>query len=128
MLHIFFYVLDSERALCEWQEKTRSKRRQVDFRIQFLSTVTRVRRAASDLRISWSGSGEIIHKKAIKTYFDLICRDGLITAAIGEYLGLRKEHIFGGDAEDPGNESITFVRTNAEQSTIDLGNDGFKKD
>ena len=39
---------------------------------------------------------EIISRASINAYFDMICRNGLITAEIGEYLHLSKENIFGG--------------------------------
>ena len=52
----------------------------------------------------------------------MICRDGMVTAEIGEYLGLSKENIFGGDDYNSNNENVTFVKIDMKESTIDLGN------
>lgn len=65
---------------------------------------------------------EIISRTSIKGYFDMICRDGLITAEIGTYLHLNKENIFGGNDYPTDNEKITLVDVNLSRSTIDLGN------
>ena len=64
---------------------------------------------------------DVINRRSIKAYFDLICRDGLITAEIGEYFQLDKENIFGGDNYDTHNTKIKFARLDLNQSTIDLG-------
>ncbi len=55
----------------------------------------------------------------------MICRDGLITAEIGEYLHLDKENIFGGNEYNTHNEKIKFANINLKESTIDLGNSLF---
>ncbi len=65
---------------------------------------------------------KIIPRESINAYFDMICRDGRITADIGEYLELKKENIFGGSDYVCLNERVTFVNVNLDQSTIDLGN------
>jgi hypothetical protein len=65
---------------------------------------------------------EIMSSDPINAYFDMICRDGLITAEIGDYFHLSKENIFGGNDYDTHNERITFTNVNLNQSTIDLGN------
>ena len=119
---MFYFCLASEQALRQWEQNTRPGKRLGDFEIIFEHGCASSTRR-NGLRVSWSGTGRIIPKESIRTYFNLICRDGLITAEIGEYLGLRKENIFGGDVNDPQNERITFVPTNVEQSTIHLGND-----
>jgi hypothetical protein len=69
-----------------------------------------------------SNSKTIIPRKFINGYFDMICRDGMITAEIGEYLNLKKENIFGGSDHVSQNERVTFVNVNLDQSTINLGN------
>jgi hypothetical protein len=63
---------------------------------------------------------QIIDRQRIKSYFDLGCGDGTITAGIGSYLGLMKENIFGGDVFIGQSEKITFVKLDEKQSTIDL--------
>lgn len=65
---------------------------------------------------------KIIDIQQITSYFDLICRDGEITVEIGEYLGLEKKNIFGGNDYDSNNDNITFVQINLTESTIALGN------
>ncbi len=52
----------------------------------------------------------------------MICRDGIITADIGEYLHLNKENIFGGSDYVSHNERVTFVDVNLDKSIIHLGN------
>ncbi len=61
---------------------------------------------------------EIIGRRKIKSYFDLGCGDGVITAGIGNYLGLTKESIFGGDVFEGQSKDITFVKVNESQSSI----------
>lgn len=64
---------------------------------------------------------EIISNESIRSYFDLGCGNGLITARIGEYFHLEKESIYGGDVFNGKNEQITFVSIDEDQSLIDLG-------
>lgn len=52
----------------------------------------------------------------------MICRDGFVTAEIGQYLGLAKQDIIGGTDYDSHNDDVTFVNVNLDKSTIDLGN------
>lgn len=66
---------------------------------------------------------KIINRDSIKAYFDMICRDGSITAEIGEYLQLSKENIIGGTDYESHNDRITLANVDLDQSTIDLGND-----
>ena len=60
-------------------------------------------------------------RRRIKDYFDLGCGDGTITKGIGEYLGLSKDNIFGGDVFNVQNDEITFIRIDEQQSEIHLG-------
>jgi hypothetical protein len=69
---------------------------------------------------------EIISRKSINAYFDMIYRDGMITADIGDYLHLNKENVFGGNDYDGQNEKVTFVNVNLSESTIGLGNSLFQ--
>lgn len=62
----------------------------------------------------------MIDRQRIRSYFDLGCGDGVITAGIGTYLGLTKENIFGGDVYEGQSKDITFVKVNENQSTIHL--------
>ncbi|CAF0983823.1 unnamed protein product [Adineta steineri] len=64
---------------------------------------------------------KLISKDSIKSYFDLGCGNGLITAQIGKYFNLSKENIYGGDVFNSNNPQITFVSIDENQSTIDLG-------
>jgi 2-polyprenyl-3-methyl-5-hydroxy-6-metoxy-1,4-benzoquinol methylase len=64
---------------------------------------------------------ELIPKDSIRSYFDLGCGNGLITARIGSYFHLEKESIFGGDVFNSQNPQITFVSIDQNQSIIDLG-------
>ena len=77
--------------------------------------------AREDLIIAPSTLKEIIPYGSIKAYFDLLCRDGAITADIGSYLNLSKMNILGGNESNYGNESVTFVEMNIPQSIINLG-------
>ena len=52
----------------------------------------------------------------------MICRDGSTTAAIGEYLHLSKENVFGGNEYDFRHDKVTFVNVDLNQSIINLGN------
>ncbi|CAF4185303.1 unnamed protein product, partial [Adineta steineri] len=54
------------------------------------------------------------------TYYNVRCRDGSITAAIGAYLGLNKEHIFGSDIYKGQSKYITFIEVDEGQSIINL--------
>ncbi|CAF2071331.1 unnamed protein product [Rotaria magnacalcarata] len=66
------------------------------------------------------------HLQDLKVIFEFssnCCDDGTITAGIGDYLGLSKENIFGGDVYEEQNEQITHVKINEKQSTIDLPSD-----
>lgn len=63
---------------------------------------------------------KIVDISKISAYFDFICRDGEITAEVGEYLKLDKENIFGGTDYDSNNDKITLVGINLTQSTIAL--------
>jgi len=65
---------------------------------------------------------EFINKEFIKSYFDLGCGNGLITARIGNYFNLNTENIFGGDVFNSKNQQITFVSIDQNQSIIDLSN------
>jgi ubiquinone/menaquinone biosynthesis C-methylase UbiE len=63
---------------------------------------------------------ELIPKDSIRSYFDLGCGNGLITARIGSYFHLEKDSIFGGDIFNSQNQQITFVSIDQNQSIIDL--------
>ena len=63
---------------------------------------------------------QIIDRQTIRSYFDLGCGDGIITAGIGAYLGLNKENIFGGDVYEGQSKEMTFIKVSESQSTIDL--------
>ncbi len=68
---------------------------------------------------------EFIPKDSIRSYFDLGCGNGLITARIGNYFHLEKELIYGGDVFNSQNQQITFVSIDQNQSIIDLSKNEF---
>jgi len=70
--------------------------------------------------IDANGHERIIEGPNIKSYFDLGCGDGTITAEIGCRLGLSKTNIFGGDVFEVQNENITFIKLNENDSNIKL--------
>lgn len=63
---------------------------------------------------------QFIDKESIKSYFDLGCGNGLITARIGNYFNLKCENIFGGDVFNCHNQQLTYVSIDPNQSLIDL--------
>jgi hypothetical protein len=79
----------------------------------------------SDWKITPSNLKEIISHESINAYFDFICRDGFVTAEVGEYLHLNKKNIFGGNDYDSHNERVTLVNVDLSQSIINLGNSLF---
>ncbi|CAF1547440.1 unnamed protein product [Adineta ricciae] len=64
-----------------------------------------------------------IDKNQIKAYFDLGCNTGVITAALGAYLGLKKENIFGGDVYPVENDHVTFIPMHESEGIINLPDD-----
>lgn len=103
-----------------WYSSTRIDRRLQDVQSIFEWDGTEGS-AREDLIISPPTLTQIIPYGSIKAYFDLICRDGAITAEIGNYLNLSKMNILGGNESNYGNESITFVEMSPSECTISLG-------
>jgi hypothetical protein len=116
------YFLGAKKSLREWQIQTKPDHRLVEVKamFEFNSACPSV---LGDLKLSSPFDlDEIINRESINAYLDVICRNGLVTAEIGEYLHLSKENIFSGNEYDNHNERVTFVNVNLNQSTIDLGN------
>ena len=123
-----FCFLGAEESLQEWRTQTRPDHRLVEIKAIFEYNKA-YPSLVDDLKISSllpSNLENIIPRESINAYFDMICRDGVITAEIGEYLHLKKENIFGGNDYDHHNERATYVAVNLDQSTIDLGNSLFQ--
>lgn len=79
-----------------------------------------LKRWNSPFQVTPNDLKQIVNQQDIKSYFDLGCGDGVITAGVGTYLGLNKENIFGGDVFVGQNEEITFVKIDENRSKIDL--------
>jgi hypothetical protein len=104
----------------KWKDNSRIDRRVKDikFIIEFDGS-----HASSNhpFKLTPTNLKEIVpRQKKIKSYFDLGCGDGVITAGIGDYLGLTKENIFGGDVYEGQSKDITFIKVNENQSSIEL--------
>ncbi len=120
-----FAFLGAKDSLREWRLQNRPDRRLQEIKAMFEFNSADPS-ALCDFKISSPFDSEkIINRHSIKAYFDMICRDGLITAEIGEYLHLDKENIFGGNEYNTHNERIKFANINLKESTIDLGNSLF---
>ncbi len=103
----------------KWKDNSRIDRRVKDIRFifEFNSSSSS---SNHPFIVAPAGLKEIIGQQTIKSYFDLGCGDGVITAGIGHYLGLTKESIFGGDVFDAQCKDITFVPINENQSSIGM--------
>jgi hypothetical protein len=118
---VLIYFSEAAESLQSWQSDTRSSGRLNDLRHVFEPNGASSR-ASLDIQWLQTSKEKIINPKSIKAYFDLMCRDGFVTAQIGEYLQLSRENIFGGDQYDSQNNNLTFAPINLNPSTIDLGN------
>ncbi len=103
----------------KWKDNSRIDRRVKDIRFifEFDGNYTSSNHPFNVMPI---GLQRIVNRQKIRSYFDLGCGDGVITAGIGTYLGLTKENIFGGDVYEGQSKDITFVKLNENQSAIDL--------
>lgn len=117
------YFPGAKRSLCNWEKDARP-----DHRIKELSSIVEYGSHWGssidywEISSSISNGEEMINGDSVKTYFDLLCRNGSVTSEIGKYFQLQKENIFGGNDYDPQNEELTFVHVDLNQSAIDLGN------
>ncbi|CAF1567507.1 unnamed protein product, partial [Rotaria sp. Silwood1] len=110
---------DAQTSLDKWEDNSRINRRLKDLQAIFEFNGDN-KSSNHPFRVTPTGLQQIIDRQKIKSYFDLGCGDGNITAGIGAYLGLTKEAIFGGDVYEVQNKAITFIKVNENQSTIDL--------
>ena len=103
----------------KWKDNSRIDRRVKDikFIFQFNSNYTL---SNHPFNVMPTGLQQIIDRQTIKSYFDVGCGDGIITAGIGDYLGLTKDNIFGGDVYEGQSKEITFIKLNENQTTIAL--------
>ncbi|CAF4478135.1 unnamed protein product, partial [Rotaria sp. Silwood2] len=109
----------AQTSLDKWEDNSRINRRIKDLQVIFEFN-SNYKSSNHPFHVTPTGLQQIIDRQKIKSYFDLGCGDGTITAGIGVYLGLTKENIFGGDVYEGQNNAITFVKVNENQSTIDL--------
>ncbi|CAF3307233.1 unnamed protein product [Rotaria socialis] len=110
----------AKESLQQWQLESRPGRRLVEIKAMFEYKQADPS-SLKGLKISSpSNVKEIINRTSIKAYFDMICRNGYITADIGEYLHLNKENIFGGTDYNIQNDRVTVVDVDLSQSTINL--------
>ncbi|CAF3458361.1 unnamed protein product [Rotaria socialis] len=117
--------LSSKESLPRWQLQSRPGRRLVEIKAMFEYKQADPSSLEGLKMSSPSNVKEVINRAFIKTYFDMIGRDGCITAGIGEYLHLSKENIFGGTDCESQNDRVTFVNVDLCQSIINLGNNLF---
>ena len=111
--------LAAQKSLNKWEDNARIDRRVKDLSIMFdfngnYSSVGHL------FKVSPNGLQKIVDRRRIRSYFDLGCGDGDITAGIGHSLNLTKESIFGGDVFEGQNKNITFIKIDQHQSTIAL--------
>ncbi|CAF3443228.1 unnamed protein product [Rotaria socialis] len=109
-------------SLNKWEDNSRINRRLQDLKVIFEFN-SNCKSSNHPFHVTPSNLKQIVDRQKIKSYFDLGCGDGTITVGIGDYLGLFKENIFGGDVYEGQNEQITYVKINKSQSTIDLPSD-----
>ncbi|CAF4335987.1 unnamed protein product, partial [Rotaria magnacalcarata] len=109
----------AQTSLNKWEDNSRINRRLQDLKVIFEFNST-FKSSNHPFQVTPSNLKQIVDRQKIKSYFDLGCGDGTITAGIGDYLGLSKENLFGGDVYEGQNEQITYVKINENQSTIDL--------
>ncbi|CAF1013917.1 unnamed protein product [Rotaria sordida] len=110
---------DAQMSLNKWEDNSRINRRLKDLKVIFEFNGN-YQSSNHPFNVTPTGLQQIIDRQKIKSYFDLGCGDGTITAGIGTYLGLTKENIFGGDVFEGQNNVITFVKLNENQSIINL--------
>ncbi|CAF3458375.1 unnamed protein product [Rotaria socialis] len=113
---------DAKASLNKWEDNSRINRRLQDLKVIFEFN-SNCKSSNHPFHVTPSNLKQIVDRQKIKSYFDLGCGDGTITVGIGDYLGLFKENIFGGDVYEGQNEQITYVKINKSQSTIDLPSD-----
>ncbi|CAF0763543.1 unnamed protein product [Adineta steineri] len=106
-------------SLNKWEDSSRINRRLTDLKLifEFNSKCTS---SCHPFIVSPPNLQHTINRDRIRSYFDLGCGDGSITAAIGAYLGLNKEYIFGSDIYEGQSKDITFIKVDESQSTINL--------
>ncbi|CAM2719277.1 unnamed protein product [Rotaria socialis] len=113
---------NAKASLNKWEDNSRINRRLQDLKVIFEFN-SNCKSSNHPFHVTPSNLKQIVDRQKIKSYFDLGCGDGTITVGIGDYLGLFKENIFGGDVYEGQNEQITYVKINKSQSTIDLPSD-----
>ena len=111
--------LAAQASKSKWEDNARIDRRVKDLRVifEFDGNYSSKNHA---FKVSPSGLQKIVDRRTIRTYFDLGCGDGDITAGIGNYLGLTRDNTLGGDVYEGQNKNITFIKIDPNQSTIAL--------
>ncbi|UJR24461.1 hypothetical protein I4U23_005837 [Adineta vaga] len=105
---------DAQTSIGKWEDNSRITRRINDLR--FIFEFNNSSSQNQTFNVYPSDLTKIINPRMIKSYFDLGCGDGVITAAIGDYLGLNRENILGGDTFIGQSDKITFVKIDENQS------------
>ena len=112
--------LDAAESVEKWEDNERIHRRTSEFEF-FFNFNGNYASSNRPFKIIPSDLKQIINRQNIKSYFDLGCGNGVITAAIGKLLGLNSANIFGGDIYEAQNKNITFIKMNESRSIIQLG-------
>lgn len=108
--------IGAKNSLNKRQETSRIESRFNELKSIFEKTFHSRFRVSSNIPLE-----ELIPSDSIRSYFDLGCGNGLITARIGHYFHLDKQSIFGGDVFNSNNDQITYVSIDQNQSIIQLG-------
>lgn len=114
------FFLDAQMSLNKWEDDSRIDRCLKELKVIFEFNGN-YKSSSHPFQITPNDLQQIIDRQTIKSYFNLGCGDGTITAALGAYLGLTKENIFGGDVYEGQCNNITFVKIHENQTTINLG-------
>ncbi|CAF3966455.1 unnamed protein product, partial [Adineta steineri] len=112
--------IDAQMSLNKWEDSSRIDRRLTDLKLIFEFNSKCTSSSCHPFIVSPPNLQHTINRDKIRSYFDLGCGDGSITAAIGAYLGLNKEYIFGSDIYEGQSKNITFIKVDESQSTINL--------
>ncbi|CAF1574257.1 unnamed protein product [Adineta ricciae] len=106
-------------SISKWEDKSRIHQRVDDLKCIFEFS-SKPSWSNSKFIVEPSNINQIIDKKSIGSYFDFGCGDGSITAAVGRYLGLSNDSIFGADVYECDHSDIKFIKLNENQADIQL--------
>ncbi|CAF1091544.1 unnamed protein product [Adineta ricciae] len=106
-------------SISKWEDKSRIHQRVDDLKCIFEFS-SKSLWSNSKFIVEPSNINQIIDKESIRSYFDFGCGDGSITAAVGRYLGLSNDSIFGADVYECDHSDIKFIKLNENQANIQL--------